>query len=79
MVEVADTIKRHWRGILNSIRTHATNAVLEGVNGLVQAGKARAHGYRNVHRFISMIYVLAGKLDFKLPAWGGAPAFGHTK
>ena len=79
MVEVAGTIKRHWRGILNYIRTHATNAVLEGVNSLVQAAKARARGYRNVHRFISMIYLLAGKLDFKLPAWGGAPAFAHTK
>ncbi len=53
--------------------------MLEGVNSLVQAAKSRARGYRNVHRFISMVYLLAGKLKFRLPHWGAAPVFAHTK
>lgn len=79
MVEMAGTVKRHWQGILNYIRSRSTNAVLEGVNSLVQAAKSRARGYRNVHRFISMVYLLAGKLEFRLPHWSAAPAFAHTK
>ncbi len=79
MVDAAGLVKRHWSSILHYIRSRATNAVLEGVNSLVQAAKARARGYRNIYRFISMVYLLAGKLDFRLPAWGGAPAFAHSK
>ncbi len=52
--------------------------MLEGVNSLVQAAQSRARGYRNVHPFISMVYLLAGKLEFRLPHWGAAPAFAHT-
>ncbi len=79
MVEMAGTVKRHWQGILNYIRSRSTNAVLKGVNSLVQAAKSRARGYRNVHRFISMVYLLAGKLEFRIPHWAAAPAFAPTK
>ena len=79
MVEVAGMVKRHWTGILHYITSRATNAVLEGVNSLIQAAKARARGYRNVYRFISMVYLLAAKLDFRLPVWGGEPTFAHSK
>lgn len=79
MVAAAGTIKRHWQGILHYIQSRATNAVLEGVNSLVQAAKSRARGYRNVYHFITMVYLLAGKLEFRLPQWGAAPMFAHSK
>ncbi|WP_236645462.1 transposase [Aidingimonas lacisalsi] len=35
-----------------------TNARLEGMNGLFQAARSRAHGYRNEANFIAMIYLI---------------------
>ena len=62
-MQAAKTIKAHWAGVLHYVVTRKTNAVLEGINSLVQAAKARARGYRNGHHFITMIYLLAGKLS----------------
>jgi hypothetical protein len=33
----------------------------------VQAAKSRARGYRTSKNLITMIYLIAGKLDFHLP------------
>ncbi|MCE9635196.1 MAG: ISL3 family transposase, partial [Planctomycetes bacterium] len=38
------------------------------VNSLAQAARARARGYRNADTFITMIYLIAGRLRFDLPA-----------
>ncbi len=65
----ARTIKAHWDGVLSSVRNRSTNAVLEGVNSLAQAAKARARGYRNVDTFITMIYHIGAGLDYGLPNW----------
>ena len=61
------TIKRHWDGIVNFIKSRITNGILEGINGLVQAARNKARGYRSVKYFITMIYLIAGKLKFSLP------------
>lgn len=58
----AKTIRAHWEGVLQYVHSHRTNAILEGINSLVQAAKARARGYRNIHHFITMIYLIAGQL-----------------
>jgi transposase len=63
-IELANTIKTHWDGVLRYATSKLTTGVLEGINSLVQAAKARARGYRNSRNFISMIYLIAGKLDF---------------
>lgn len=42
--------------------------LLEGINGLVQAAKRRARGYRNVENLIAMIYMTVNKL--RLPTLG---------
>jgi len=63
-IELANTIKTHWDGVLRYATSKLTTGVLEGINSLVQAAKARARGYRNSNNFISMIYLIAGKLDF---------------
>lgn len=63
MVKVAYTIKRHWHGILRWFQSGINNGILEGINSLIQATKARARGYRSNRNFITMIYLIAGKLD----------------
>ncbi|MDW7745622.1 transposase [Halomonas sp.] len=47
----ADAVVRRWISGL-------TNARLEGMNGLFQAARTRARGYRNEANFISMIYLI---------------------
>jgi len=65
--EAAYTIKRHWDGILRWFTSRINNGILEGINSLVQAAKARARGYRTTRNLITMIYLIGGKLEFKLP------------
>lgn len=67
MIEAAKTIKRHWDGVLRWFVSRINNGILEGINSLVQAAKAKARGYRSVKNFITMVYIVAGKLDFGLP------------
>jgi transposase len=66
--QAAYTIKRHWAGVLRWATSRINNGILEGINSLIQAAKARARGYRSVANFITMIYIIAGKLEFDLPA-----------
>jgi hypothetical protein len=42
--------------------------VIEGINSQVQAAKAKARGYRSTRNLKAIIYLLAGKLDLRLPA-----------
>lgn len=67
MREAAYTIKRHWDGVLRWFTSNINTGVLEGINSLVQAAKARARGYRTTRNLITMIYLIAGKLKFALP------------
>jgi len=62
----AKTVKEHWDGILNYFDSKLTNGILEGINSLVQTAKNRARGYRNTKNFISMIFLIAGKLNLNL-------------
>jgi transposase len=66
--EAAYTVKRHWDGILNWFKSRINNGILEGINSLIQAAKARARGYRTNEYLITMIYLIAGKLQFDLPS-----------
>ncbi len=65
--QAAYTIKRHWDGILRWFQSNINNGILEGINSLIQAAKAKARGYRTIRNLIVMIYLIGGKLDFKLP------------
>ncbi len=46
--KAAGTIKRHWHGVLRWFQSGISNGILEGINSLIQAAKARARGYRNI-------------------------------
>ena len=65
--KVAKTVKNHWNGILSWFDSQLSNGFLEAINGLIQAAKRRARGYRSTKNLINMAYLIAGKLDFRLP------------
>ena len=75
MKAVARTIERHWNGILGSelprdlafFDSRISNGVVEGINSLVQAAKARARGDRSIVTLTALTYLIAGKLDLQLP------------
>jgi transposase len=50
--------------------THSriANGLIEGINSLVQAARANARGYRSVRDLETMVYLVAGKIDFRFPA-----------
>jgi transposase len=68
IIEAAHTVKRHWDGILRWFDSKIANGLIEGINSLVQAAKAKARGYRSIRNLKAMIYLVAGKLDLRLPA-----------
>jgi transposase len=68
IIDAAHTIKRHWDGVLRWFDSNIANGLIEGINSLVQAAKAKARGYRSKRNLIAMVYLLAGKLDLRLPA-----------
>lgn len=68
MIQAAKTIKRHWEGIVNWFDSLLTIGLLEEFNSLIQAAKARARGYRTTRNLITMSYLIAGQLKFKLPS-----------
>ncbi len=56
------TVKTHSDRILQRWTSSHSNARLEGLNGLFQAARARARGYRNVNTFATIIYLIAAPL-----------------
>ena len=65
MKEVAALIRRHMEGIVAWAQTRQTNGFLEAINGLFQAAKRRARGYGRLDTIRTVIFLIAGKLDFK--------------
>ena len=63
IIDVAKTIRRHQQGILRWFTSHINNGILEGINSLVQAAKAKARGYRSDRNLATIIYLIAGKLQ----------------
>lgn len=69
MIKFAKLLKEHMNDILNYFIHPYTNAILEGVNSVIQNTKCSARGYRNDQYFIDMIYLRCGKLEFNLPSF----------
>jgi transposase len=67
IIDCAKTIKKHWNGVTNYIKTKISNGILEGTNSLIQAAKDSARGFRSTKNFIITIYLRTGKLEFNLP------------
>lgn len=67
VIKAARTIRKHWAGVIRWWRSRVSNGMLEAMNSLVQAAKRRARGYRTTENFITVAYLVCGKLDFDLP------------
>lgn len=57
-----ETVEKHCGRILRRWASLHSNARMEAFNGIFQAARARARGYRNVRTFITMIYLIAAPL-----------------
>jgi len=64
MKAVAKMIRGHLEGIVAWTQTRQTNGFLEAINGLFQAAKRKARGYGNFSTIRTVVFLLAGKLDF---------------
>ena len=64
MKELAKMIRSHFEGIVAWAQTRQTNGFLEALNGLFQSAKRKARGYGRFSTIHTVIFLLAGKLDF---------------
>ena len=64
MKVVAKMIRSHLDGIVAWTQTRQTNGFLEAINGLFQAAKRKARGYTRLDTMRTVIFLIAGKLDF---------------
>lgn len=66
-VRLSRSIKRHWHGIVNFMKTRISNGAMEAINGLLQLAKRMARGFRSIRTFRIMAYLKAGKLQLDVP------------
>lgn len=64
MIDAARTIKAHWEGVVQWKRSHIDNGLLEGLNSLIQAAKAKARGFSTFRYFRIVAFLITGRLDF---------------
>jgi transposase len=64
MWAVARMIREHFDGVLAWVYSRQTNGFLEAINGLFQAAKRKARGYGTFRTIRTVIFLIAGKLDF---------------
>jgi transposase len=64
MKQVANMILQHFDGIAAWARTRQTNGFLEAINGLFQAAKRKARGYGRFKTMRTVIFLIAGNLNF---------------
>lgn len=64
MIDAARTIKAHWEGVVQWKKSHIDNGLLEGLNSLIQAAKAKARGFRTFRYFRIVAFLITGRLDF---------------
>jgi transposase len=62
MKDVAKTLLKYEKEILEYFRTRLANAIAEGINSLIQAGKRKARGFRTFRGYSTMIYLNCSKL-----------------
>ena len=64
MKDVARMIRKHFDGIVAWAQTRQTNGFIEALNGLFQAAKRKARGYTRFETMRTVLFLIAGKLDF---------------
>jgi len=48
LFEATRAVKRHWNGILRWFHSRIAKGLIEGLNSLIQAAKAKARGCRSI-------------------------------
>ncbi len=66
MKEVADLVRHQLEGSVAWAQTRQTNGFLETLNELFQAAKRRARGFTRMSTIRTVIFLVAGKLDFRV-------------
>ena len=64
IIDAAHTIRNHWDGVLQWKKSMIDNGLLEGLNSLIQAAKAKARGFRVFKYFRIIAFLVTGKLNF---------------
>lgn len=64
--QAAYSIRRHWEGVLKWFESRINNGILEGLNSIIQACKAKARGYKTTKNFKIIAYLVTGDLKFEL-------------
>lgn len=66
MKEVAALVRKHPEGIVAWTQTRQTNGFLEAPNGLFQSAKRWARGFTRISTIRTVIFLIAGKLNFRV-------------
>jgi transposase len=66
IIKAAKTIKVHWDGILAWKKSQINNGILEGLNSIVQAAKAKARGFKTFRNLKIVVFLLTGDLNFNV-------------
>lgn len=64
-IKLAQMFARRMDDICRYFDCKRTNAILEGINSLIQMAKARARGFKNLEYFKSIIYLISSDLNFE--------------
>lgn len=64
MKDVAAMIRNHFDGIVAWARSRQTSGFIEAINGLFQAAKRKARGYTRFQTMKTVLFLIAGKLNF---------------
>lgn len=65
MKGVARMIRKHFDGIIAWAQTRQTNGFIEALNGIFQAAKRKARGYTRIDTVRTVLFLIAGKIDFQ--------------
>jgi len=65
VITAAKTIKKHWDGVVAWKKSQISNGILEGLNSIVQAAKAKARGFKTFRYFRVVVFLVTGDLNFK--------------
>lgn len=67
VINVAKAIKRHWHGVLRFFTSRITSGIVEGLNSKIKTAMKRAYGFKAIEYLRTIIYLVAGKLNFPSP------------
>ena len=63
MKKFCRSLRGHWNEMFNYFDQRYTNAILDGLNNIIQNIKCRARSFRNGNYFATMIYLVIGEID----------------